>query len=706
MAVLAQIDGYDPVGATAVSLYACSHDSAPVCHANGQTWWPVIAKLPPLRYDFFDGGFGAQISAPSSSLSLQIEPWPDFGRYILAEARLRLWTGDPAVSSTWTLQVDARITGQPKIATGTAQIDFAADDRWLDTALLQTYAGTGGAEGPAALKGQVKPLALGAPRYVAGKLIDSINSVFQISGYGPINGFEYALEKLARFAAPVADYASYAALVAATVPAGRWATANAAGMARFGAPPAGQISFLVQGDIAGPDGWARKPGQIIRRIALLAGGSGKINDASLNALDTARPYTLSLYLDEQTTARSLIQNIAASVNAVALVSWTGQLFLLPVAIGSGGTVLATDGSSLPMVEKIEQIDMAAPWQKLAIDAERAWTVHALADIAFTAPLVDLGSYASGTSYREGNIVSLADGSRWLYVATTPTSGNMPGTGSAFWNILSTAAISSFRQPTPPADAVEGNIWTDQSNSNTQYRHSGFGIAVNGVEITFNGAQMSIPWQLVSLGWAAIIGTPVALTDGRVAAGLNPDGTAAPGKVVATSMSADIVNKIVSAEQSGVTATDAGALLLVLAGVVTKKSQGGYVHLILTCDLTLSTSPALTSAILWGILQRSPAGAATWSTIKTWRMGFRQHPLYVLSLNSSDPYYGVHNPVDAHSTAQSVAAQFIDVPPSDGSYDYRWLVCKTSTPGAITSPSIGAGVATQAAGVALSVKVAS
>jgi len=434
LAVLVQIVGYDPVAGVAVTLCAASHDDSRLCHLNGQMWWPTIAKLPTLRYDFFDGAFGGQITAPSSSLTLMVEPWPLFGRYQLADAAIRIWTGE--LGAAWdgfTLRFDGRVSAQPALADIRADIDFAADDRWLDTALLSTYAGTTGVEGPATLKGQPKPLALGAPRYVAGTLIDTVNSVFQVSGYGRVNGLEAALEKLARYGAPIGDAASFAALVAADVPAGRWATCNAQGLARLGAPPTGQISFLVQGDAAGPDGWARKPGQLIRRIAQIAGGAGKLDDASLNALDAATPFTLSVYLDQQTTGRELIQKIAASVNAVALVSWTGKLFVLPIGLHGGGVTLAADGSNLPPVSSVKQVDIDAPYQKLAIGAERAWTVHALGDIAFEAPLIDRGRYDPNETYREGNIVDLADGSRWLDVATAPVKGITPGAvGDTTW----------------------------------------------------------------------------------------------------------------------------------------------------------------------------------------------------------------------------------------------------------------------------------
>ncbi|NLS25701.1 hypothetical protein S2M10_06710 [Sphingomonas sp. S2M10] len=434
MPVWIQIDAYDPGAGAAITLRAANMDDPATCMAAGGPWWPVIAKAPVLRYDLFDGSFGGEITAPTTDFAVQIEAWPNFARYAIADARVRVWT-DIAAEPIF----DGRATAQPKIGSGQAEISIKVDDSWLDKPLLTPYAGTTGVEGPAGLKGQPKPLALGAPRYVAGKLIDSVNNVFQVSAYGAVQGFEAALERLARFGAPVANYPTYAALVAAAIPAGAWATCNAQGLARFGAPTNGQISFLVQGDVAGPDGWARKPGQQIRRLALLSGGAGKIHDASLNALDAARPYNLSIYLDQQTTARQVIQSVAASVNAVAGVSWTGKLFVVPVGLAAATMTLAADGSALPPVRSVEQLEVAAPFSKIAVAAERAWTVHALADIAFADPLVDMGVYNNGSYYRPGNIVQWA-GATWRYKSdAAPGSGNPPPTpptaSNTWWTVL-------------------------------------------------------------------------------------------------------------------------------------------------------------------------------------------------------------------------------------------------------------------------------
>jgi len=402
-AILIQIDAYDPVAAAAVTLRIASDNDDLLCHLNGQTWWPALQAAPVFSYDYFDGAFGNRIEAPSSSLSVSIDPWPNFARYSFGDARVQIWTGTlGAPWGSFTLRFDGRVTAQPEIVQGIAAIPFAVDDRWLDTPLLTPLLGTGGVEGPAEMKGTPRPLMLGRPRYAPGLMVDSVNNVLMLSGYGLIEDVETALEALARFGASSGDHASYAALIAASVPPGGWATCKAEGLVRHGAPPAGKLSYLVKGDKAGPDGWARMPGQLIRRIALLSGGSGKISDAALNALDAARPYNVSLVVTDQTTARDLIQQIAASVNAVAGVSWLGKLWARPVGIGSSARTLASDGSSLPPVAKVDQVAVAVPFWRLAIEAEKTWAVHDQSEVFYVEPAdpnatVDLTLTAIGTA---------------------------------------------------------------------------------------------------------------------------------------------------------------------------------------------------------------------------------------------------------------------------------------------------------------------
>lgn len=376
-----QIDGWDPVANAAVTLRAASEDDDRICHLNGQLWWPAIARLPVLSYDFFGGNYDAgRIETPSGAFVLSVDPFPNLPRYTLGGARFRLWGGNPGDAwGSWVLRFDGVVVAQPSISDGLARIDFKVDDRWADAPLLTTYAGSGGSEGLAEHLGQPKPLAFGAPRFAGGTMINVADNIVQLHAAGAIEEVEVAFEALGRFSAPVADYANYGALLAASVPAGDWATALSAGLVKFGAPPTGRLSFHLKGD--NTDGHSQKPGEIISRIATLSGGTGKIATSTLTALDTARPWNVSLALTEQVTARELIQRVAASVNAVAGISWTGKLWVQPIGIGTPTITLAADGTALPPVGRVEQVGIAAPFWRLAIEAENTWQVHAASEVA-------------------------------------------------------------------------------------------------------------------------------------------------------------------------------------------------------------------------------------------------------------------------------------------------------------------------------------
>ncbi len=431
-----------------VTLRMASVDDSRVCHLNDTVWWPAISKLPKLSYDLFSGEFDGQVGTPASNLSFSCLPFDGAPALRYAGAPVRIWTGDVgAPFATWTQRFEGRVKAQPSIDAGIATASIAVDDAWLDQPVLGTYAGTGGAEGSADLKGTAKPLALGAPRYASGVLVDVANSVVQISGAGPIAAVEVALDKLSRFPASVGDYADHAALVAATIPAGRFATCLAEGKVRHGAPPEGTLSYLVKGDTGGrSSGYPRLAGEQIRRIAEIVGAGDRVDQASLAALDTLRPMPLSIEVTAQTTARELIQRIAQSVNAVAGVSWLGKLFV--ARIGAIGDVMATlqaDGSALPPVSSVKQLENGTPWWRVDIKAQPTWTVHALSDIAFAAPLTPRGLYVASTTYREGDIVDLSDGSRWLYVSTTPGTGELPGPA---WYQMSPAIQATYADGTP------------------------------------------------------------------------------------------------------------------------------------------------------------------------------------------------------------------------------------------------------------------
>lgn len=514
---LCQIDAWD--GLDAAPLCLASHDDERLCHLGEQTWWPAIARLPTLRYDLFDGAFGNAITEPGATIEVAIGAVPSLPALAIHDARLRLWRGTLGDAfSAFTLVVDGRVTNQPEVAAGRASIPFGVDSAWLDEPLLDTYEGTGGVEGGVDLTGQPKPLLFGAPRFVEGVLLDSVAQIYQLHGYGPMRGVDLGFNRLSRYPGSVGDTGNYAGLDASDIPAGRWATCVSEGLVRLGAPPDAPLTFHAQGDNTG--GWRRTPGEIIGRIADLRGASSRVAPGTLAALDAARPWELSLSVTEQTTARDLIQRIAASVNAVATIGWLGYLVLTPIGIGAPTLTLAADGSALPPVGEVRQTAVAAPWWRLAIQSERTWRVHQLSEIAFTAPFVPLGQYRADRAYREGNIVTLADGSSWLFVGEAAATGSMPADDNPDWErtgdrivptdasgnaleLLVADAIATndraraiFWQETAPSasESEPNDLWIQKSTGISYIRVAGSGrLAVGGRRFTVGGSHVTLCW---------------------------------------------------------------------------------------------------------------------------------------------------------------------------------------------------------------------
>lgn len=437
-AILVEFEPFDPVEGVAKLLRATDTDDSRVASGlDGKAWLPALIDAGRHSADAFAPAFPGFAASPSLSVSLDLAAFPDAGRYGWADRPARVWVGEAGQPWPWA----QRFTGLVESANarnGRLEIRLRVDDAWLDRPLLTSlYAGTGGIEGGAELKGLPRPLAIGAPRYVQPVLIDVVDQIYQFHGYGAARAVLAATDRLVRFPASVGDYANYAALKAAAIPAGRFGTCRAAGLVRFGAPPEGPMTLLVQGDEGGPAGWVRTPGAVIRRLALLAGArADQIDTDSLAALDAAVPYPISLYIAAQRRVGDAIAEVAASCNAMAMIGPHGKLMVTRAAIGAPVITVATDGSAEPQAMAAELLEQGAPWWRLQMEADRCWRPHSYGEIAYTATLVARGEYAAGETYREGNIVS-HNGSSWIYTNPTPSSGNAPPS-PAYWELLAAA----------------------------------------------------------------------------------------------------------------------------------------------------------------------------------------------------------------------------------------------------------------------------
>lgn len=444
---LLQIDARLP-GGTTVPVRASSVSDSLVCHLIGEQWDPVIMQLPVLRYDFFGGAFQNAVTVPQAEFVLTLDalvmvPTDLFTALRFGSARLRIWSGEVGQPfHEYRLRFSGKISGEPEIADGLASFSARADDAWMDVPLLATYAGTGGLEGPEDLTGTVKPLVLGDCRFVPGVLIDPVDSVYQVSAYGPVQAIGAAFDRLNSLGASSGDHANLAALLAATIPNGSWATCLAQGLVRLGAPADGKPCFHVAGDAAGSLGYVTRAGAMIGRVIELAGGS--CDSATLTQLDADRPWDQARMLREQTTARQFIQEMADSVAAVAGISWTGVFFVGAYRFGATSIELDAAGTTVPQVAGVSQEALDPPYWRLATNAALTWSVHDLSEIA--SDYTPRGLYSAARVYRIDDLVSAADGRSFVYVNATPAAGNAPptapATSNSWWSLWNAATVGA------------------------------------------------------------------------------------------------------------------------------------------------------------------------------------------------------------------------------------------------------------------------
>jgi len=452
MHILAELQPLDPVTGLRVTLRASSAQLREITGLNGARWWPAITRKPSIGLQTFEGDFSSSIEPGGASLQIALDRLERLDgnsrRFIWAGAPIKIYSGDIGDAWPWTTEFVGR-TDKFQAEANRLSVSAKVDDEPFQKEVLYlSYAGTTGLEGGADLKGKPKPWAFGACKNVEPVLIDAINSVFQVSAYGAIKAVPYLYERGASLGGSVGDYATYAALVAASIPEGRWGTCLAQGLVRTGAPPYGIITIDVEGDFSGSV-WRRKPGAILQRIAATLSVAGSaIDTTSLNAWDTALASlpaggNINLFLSSQEKLLDLAQRLALGCNYQAGVSLVGQLFAVKPVIGSPTMTLDARGRQKPRVSGVLESDVSPPYSKIQMGGNRSWRVHSFDEIAFQATLVEKGNYSASETYREGNIVyQTADGARYVYINPVATSGNAPP-NATYWEKIQDSAVGSI-----------------------------------------------------------------------------------------------------------------------------------------------------------------------------------------------------------------------------------------------------------------------
>ena len=257
------------------------------------------------------------------------------------------------------------------------------------------YGGTGGMDGLPDLAGRPKPLTYGRVRQVTPVNIDWAMQIWQIHD-GPVQGIDAARDRGLDLAF-AADYPTYAALLAAPLSAGSFATCNALGIMRLGAQPDGTVTIDVSGDNAG--GYVSMASTIVQRIlrtrlgADLSFDSQDFDLASFAAADLIRPWmSVGVHFANEITAQEAIVQVSRAVGGWLTMTRDGQL-----AMGLHATnpdpVRVLDETMIDD-EGIEAVECLPPAWRVRVGYRRMWSVLADKDMA------DAVSAANRAAFRQ------------------------------------------------------------------------------------------------------------------------------------------------------------------------------------------------------------------------------------------------------------------------------------------------------------------
>ncbi|MFA7308353.1 MAG: hypothetical protein WC026_16975 [Hyphomicrobium sp.] len=177
------------------------------------------------------------------------------------------------------------------------------------------YGGTGGLDGTEDLKGKRKPRALGYCSNLSPAFVIPNLKLFQVND-GPVQAISAVYSRGASITFDQ-DYPTAVDLMAATIPAGKYATCLAAGLFRVNFVLEGEVTADVEGDCGG-DGFASSAAEIIQKVLGEVVGvnvPGDLDTVSFSRVEALQAAPLQYYLDTSSnvTVADLVADIMGSI---------------------------------------------------------------------------------------------------------------------------------------------------------------------------------------------------------------------------------------------------------------------------------------------------------------------------------------------------------------------------------------------------------
>lgn len=359
--------------------------------AEGVILWPALLRQAVsvdrvLGLEPWSGGAGLswgdlELEAPAGTWDADVESTNTDGRKVTVYLGAQTYDADRGLwldpSSRDLAVVFAGLCGDWSLDEETLRLpvrDWTAllERPWANT----IYGGSGGAEGTADLAGQPKPWLRGAAREITPVLIDPTNRIYQYAD-GPTTLVQVYERGYAGFT-DAGDVADYAALVAASPAAGAYVSAEAVGMFKLGATPAGAITVDAQGSFP-VAGYKSGLADIARYILTEDMGlpSEAIDTAAFSGLAIDRSWTGGIWSGQGESAVEIIARLLRSLGARLLPARTGRL--RPYLVQAPGTLAAADKLTTAQIIRVEAValpqNLAPPPYRIRVGYDRRYTTQ-------------------------------------------------------------------------------------------------------------------------------------------------------------------------------------------------------------------------------------------------------------------------------------------------------------------------------------------
>ena len=181
------------------------------------------------------------------------------------------------------------------------------------------------------------------------------------------------------------DTANLAALQAASITTGQYATCLAAGKLRLGSSPGGQVTVDLQGDKRGGTYRSKAADIAVELLVQVAGiDSGDVSSADVSALNSDNGSAVGIWIDGETTVEDALDQVLGAVGATWWADEASDFRMARIEAPSGtavatfkrfrlGTAAETGDLDVVSVERLPPAEPGLPAKRTNLSYKKRWS---------------------------------------------------------------------------------------------------------------------------------------------------------------------------------------------------------------------------------------------------------------------------------------------------------------------------------------------